>query len=196
MSLLTIMLFGTAVVLVFILLLAEWNRQDKKKPIPLHFHANEAIRKNNAIPLQPQASELQEQTTEIKSEKTTVISESNSVPLLYARFKAVEQKTQMAHERIQRIEKIVSRIPLEQLEKGLDISELEKKVERLVIFKNDIRIQVAALEEEIEKEKKSKPVVKSKQLDALEKELKEQDKSLQEIEARIIQKPFNKRKRN
>lgn len=128
------------------------------------------------------------------SPATAPVTSTDWMPQLHARLSALEQKSVMMHERIQRIENILTKIPLDKLEQQLDSIELSKKVERLIEFKNEARIQLAALEERM-LEQKNKPLAEEQQLDSLERELKEQDKSLRELETMIPVRSANRKKR-
>ncbi|MBU0636205.1 hypothetical protein KKE06_04230 [Candidatus Micrarchaeota archaeon] len=187
MSLIVTWMLGTILVLGLLLILMEWTRQSQKKPFSLHT-TTQTITAAQATP----------STTE-STIRTERIVDVETIPSFLARLHAVEQKTRMAHERIQRVEKIMSQLPIEALEKGLDISALEQKVERLIIAKNEMHIQLAALEESFQQQNQTvmSPKITARQLDDLEKELREQNNSLRALEATIPNLAFNrKNKRN
>jgi len=160
MQMLTVWLFIAAFVLLVIISFLEWNRPRKAKAVP-----NSA----SASALAP------------ASEATALEQE----PALQARMTVLEQKSLLAHQRIQRIENILSKIPLDQLGQQLDTAELQKKMDRLIEFKNEIRIQMAALEQRLEQQQTKSPSGAEKQLDALERELEQQNKSLKQLEEKI-----------
>lgn len=135
-----------------------------------------------------------EETGSIETASTSAL-ENEWAPRMQARMQAIEQKTTMAHDRIQRIERIVQSLPVEQLNKALDLKELEQKVERLNEFKNTVHVRVTLLEEELQKQKKMLKEQETEhktidwkdmeQLEQLEKELQQQDRELKALENKI-----------
>lgn len=107
-------------------------------------------------------------------------------PAVGGRLQAAEQKIVLAHQRIQRIENILAKIPLESLEQRLDVTELQQTVEKLVEFQKHALAKIAVMEQRLEKER-SAPNNRTgeKQLDALEKEIRAQDQTLKRMEAKI-----------
>ncbi len=160
MQILTFWLIVTGFVLLLIISILEWSRPRKAKAVLNSASAS-------AIALASEATALEQQ------------------PVLQARITALEQKSLLAHQRIQRIENILSKIPLDNLGQQLDTVELQQKMGRLIEFKNEIHIQMAALEQRLEQQQSKSPSGAEKQLDALERELEQQNKSLKQLEEKI-----------
>ncbi len=160
MQILTFWLIVAGFVLLLIIAILEWRRPAKAKAV---------LNSASASATQPE------------SEKAALEQE----PALQARITALEQKSLLAHQRIQRIENILSKIPLDNLGQQLDTVELQQKMGRLIEFKNEIRIQMAALEQRLEQQQSKSPSGAEKQLDALERELEQQNKSLKQLEEKI-----------
>lgn len=160
MQVLTFWLIVAAFGLLLIIVVLEWGRPRKEKAVPNSAGAS-------ALASASEAAALEQE------------------PVLQARITALEQKSILAHQRIQRIENILAKIPLDNLGQQLDTVELQKKVERLIEFKNETRIQVAALEQKLEQQKNKAPNEAERQLAVLERELEQQNKSLKQLEEKI-----------
>jgi DNA repair exonuclease SbcCD ATPase subunit len=163
MQVLTFWLIAGTLALALAIAALEWNKPRKKTPLVPITSSSSAVVENKAFTQQ----------------------EAETTPILVARITILEQKSRLAHERIQRVENILSGIPLDKLEQQLDTGGIQKKIEALLAFQQETRKQIKELEQRLGEKSNWETEEAEQQLDELEKELAQQNQSLQELENKV-----------
>lgn len=125
----------------------------------------------------------------------TVTQTVQSQTVLYeipARLKAVEQKTEMAHDRLQRVETILSKIPLETVEQKLDTKELFQKINNLSDSQVQTKTEMVSLKKQFETHASRHQSLQT--IQELETELKNQHQGLKELQKKAWTTATTKRK--
>lgn len=101
-----------------------------------------------------------------------------------AKIAMLSKKTDLMQERLVRIEGILAKLPLDSLKSQFDFSKLEAKVDRLVESRDDIRIELEALREQMSSQQA---------LDRVTQKVAAQEQQTKSFEERLHALAFNRK---
>ncbi|MFH0955140.1 MAG: hypothetical protein V1777_03480 [Candidatus Micrarchaeota archaeon] len=115
---------------------------------------------------------------------SSAIAKDEQTVFFQSKIAMLDKKTELLQGRLVRIENIVAALPVDRLKKEFDVSKLEAKVERLVESRDELRIEVEALNKKMES---------LERLNSAAQKIGGREKQTQSFEERLHALAFNRR---